>query len=747
MIADSHRPQPRQHMSTWLVVVVAAIALLLVAGVKPAGAGTYEVVACDGGPDNSWADYADPGMAAYQLCPNNPSDLISGIIARASVASGGVGYLRGAYQIFSAPPGASLVHMTFTVSPWRWEQHWTVGIVAFDADFNRGSLPWGCYAGQAGCGIVPGAFYRVPNPVPLFGHTQVRIEARCGNPSGCTLASTGHWPYTRASMSIANVRVLVQDYTQPGLAVTGGGLTSGRWLRGVQGVTFDAADNVGIRETRLRVDGHEVGARGKPCDYTLRGPCPQGGDAYAIDTATIKPDGPHNVTAEAVDTASNVAQANLTVLVDNSPPAQPEAVAVDGGQGWHSRNDFRLTWRNPADDGGAPVKGAVYEICPVSGGECQSGGRDTVDGFIDGIKVPDAGEYVARLWLRDEAGNEDPKTAGTPVRLRFDDQAPNVAFEKQDPADPTRISLQATDRGSGVGMGEIELRKQGARAWEPLGTHVQGGHLVARLDDENLADGTYELRGRASDRAGNERSTDRTVDGGKAEIVLPLRAKTYLRVGVVRHRRSKGNRARPQRPAKASARARVGFGQRVRISGLLTDASRAPITDAQVQITQAPRSEGGAYAPVGTVRTSGNGRFSYLAPAGASRSLGFRYPGTGSVRPATGEVKLLVPASTTLKVSQRFALNGETVTFNGRLRGQPLPASGKLVELQAYVRGRWRTFVTTRAAGRGLWRYDYRFDGTRGRQVYRFRARVPREASYPYEVGRSRAVKVTVVGL
>ena len=729
------------------LALTCAIALLLIGGAPPARAGTYEVIACDGGPDNSWADYADAGMAAYQLCPNNPSDLISGIIARASSGGGTVGYLRGAYQIFSAPAGASLVQMTFTVSPWRWEQHWSVAIVPYDANFNVDAV-WGCYAGQPGCGIVPGAFYRVPYPIGLGGHTQVRIESRCGNPSGCTLASTGHWPYTRASMAIANVHVLVQDYTQPGIAVTGGGLTSGRWLRGVHGVSFDAGDNVGIRETRVRVDGHEVGARGKPCDYTLRVPCPQGGDSYVIDTATTRPDGRHTVTVEAVDTAGNVGQASFPVVVDNSPPAQPTALAVDGGQSWHARNDFRLTWRAPAGDGGAPVAGAVYEICPTGGGDCRRVSQDGGDNQVAGITVPRPGEYVARLWLRDEAGNEDPKTAAAPVWLRFDDEAPDVGFEQQAAADPTLVALRAADRVSGVAAGEIETRRRGSQAWHPLKAHVRDGHVVARLDDERLPNGVYELRGRASDRAGNERSTDRMVDGAKADVVLPLRAKTHLRAGVVRNRRPKPGRVRPKRTGRRlSKHAVVRFGRRARIAGVLTDARGIPITDAQIQISQAHRSEGAPFRSVGTVRTSGSGRFSYLAPAGPSRSLWFRYPGTATVRPATRGVRLSVPASITIKASRHLALNGESVTFGGRLRGRPLPVGGKLVELQAHVRGRWRTFATTRADGIGKWRYDYRFDGTRGRQVYRFRARVPREGTYPYEVGRSRAVKVTVIGL
>jgi hypothetical protein len=110
-------------------------------------------------------------------------------------------------------------------------------------------------------------------------------------------------------------------------------------------------------------------------------------------------------------------------------------------------------------------------------------------------------------------------------------------------------------------------------------------------------------------------------------------------------------------------------------------------------------------------------------------------------------VTLLVPASTTFRAGQRFALNGEKVTFSGRLRGRPLQNSGKLVELQAHVRGRWRTFATARSNAEGKWRYDYRFDGTRGRRVYTFRARLPREGAYPYEVGHSRRLTITVVGL
>lgn len=712
-----------------------------------AKAGTYDVVACKGGPDNSWAHWADAGMAAYDSCPNNPSNMMSGLVTRASVGSGVIGPGQGAYQVFGAPAGASLAQMSFDAAPYRWEQHWTVGVVAFDSDFNVGLLPWGCYAGQPGCGIVPGSFFG-PLTIGLGGRSQVRIEARCGNTAGCTVASSGYPPYTRATMAIANVSVRVQDFSQPALSWAGGGLLGNGWLRGLQGVSFDASDNVGIRDTSLFVDGHAVGTRGKPCDYSLRIPCPQGGDGYAVDTSAVRPDGAHTLTARVVDTAGNASQASRTILVDNTPPAQPEALAVEGGEGWRSDNRFVVRWRNPAEAGGSPIEAAHYTLCEAGGGNCQQGEVELTGGGSITFRMPASGQYVTRVWLRDAAGNEDAKTSGPPVTLRFDDQAPELAFEPQDPSAPTRVSASAADRASGVARGEIELRKQGSSAWHALATTLQGEQLSAYLDDESLPDGAYELRAHVVDRAGNERSTQLRRDGQPMQVTMPVRVRTHFRAGIAKRSPQRGRRKAKRPPAvKLLARARVGFGERARVSGSLRQVGGGPVANAQVLVFQLLRQDGARFSQVATLRTSASGEFSYLALAGPSRTFRFRYAGTAAVRPATHDVELLVRASSTLRSSQRFALNGETVTFKGRLRGKPLPASGKLVELQAYARGRWRTFATTPAGSTGHWRYSYRFDGTRGRQIYRFRARIPQEGTYPYEVGVSRRVKITVVGL
>ena len=59
---------------------------------------------------------------------------------------------------------------------------------------------------------------------------------------------------------------------------------------------------------------------------------------------------------------------------------------------------------------------------------------------------------------------------------------------------------------------------------------------------------------------------------------------------------------------------------------------------------------------------------------------------------------------------------------------------------------RWQTFRTTRTDAAGRWAIRYRFKRTRGVQRFRFRARLPREAGYPFAAGASRSLTVRVRG-
>ena len=126
--------------------------------------------------------------------------------------------------------------------------------------------------------------------------------------------------------------------------------------------------------------------------------------------------------------------------------------------------------------------------------------------------------------------------------------------------------------------------------------------------------------------------------------------------------------------------------------------------------------------------------------------LRFRWQGTALIKPALAELRVWVPARTSIAPSRRSLRNGQSVAFAGRLVGRPVPDSGKLIDLQAFYRGRWRTFATPRTDAAGRWSFRYRFEATRGTVRYRFRARIRREAAYPYELGYSRIVAVTVRG-
>ncbi|HEX2070342.1 MAG TPA: hypothetical protein VHF90_01685 [Thermoleophilaceae bacterium] len=87
---------------------------------------------------------------------------------------------------------------------------------------------------------------------------------------------------------------------------------------------------------------------------------------------------------------------------------------------------------------------------------------------------------------------------------------------------------------------------------------------------------------------------------------------------------------------------------------------------------------------------------------------------------------------------------GRPVRFHGRV-GRPVPRAGKLVEVQAHFRGRWRTISVVRSRRGGRWRFAYRFRAATRRATYTLRARAPVEAGYPFSAGVSRPVRVTVL--
>jgi hypothetical protein len=324
-----------------------------------------------------------------------------------------------------------------------------------------------------------------------------------------------------------------------------------------------------------------------------------------------------------------------------------------------------------------------------------------------GAGVPD-GQRTLTVEATDTAGNVS--RVDRPVAV--DRNPPALAFLPT--AGHRRIALSVADPGSGATGGTIEVRRRRGQPFRALATTIRGGRLVARLASGSPARMT--IRASATDAVGH-----------RAELVgAPVR----LRAGF-------GSRLRDS--------VRRGLERGAVLRGRLTALGGRALAGRQITVTQTLRADGAAPEVAGTAVTGRRGRFRVRVPAGASRVLRVRSPGTGGLQAAQRTLRFRVPWSSTLRIAPERVAPGGRIRLSGRLRlrGAVLPRSGTRVELQAFDRGRWRVFATTVARGRrAAWRASYRF-GTRPGS-YRIRVRIPHDGSIPYERGYSRPRTVVV---
>jgi hypothetical protein len=715
-------------MRRWLPVVI----LLAVVGsrVDAARAGEYPVYACApayGDINQSWVVTATtPALPAYGCSHGAGFD--HGLVTRLSTRAGSVGLYTAATLTFRAPAGTSLTHMQY------------------DRDFCGASgfrsgvwTPASGYQDMAG----PSCSSRSTQDLPLFGGSEVNLTTQCSQSSCSTAASAAD---VHASMT--NVRVWVNDPTPPWVWLAGGTIQTSDWQAGVRTAVIGAWDATGVAQVDAYLDGVGFATRAASCDFTLVVPCHFPGDPLAGDTRVVS-DGRHVLRLTARDSGGNTNSSLTTVFVDNTPPGSPLDIRVLGSATWRTTNDFAVAWTNPPQPGTAPIGIVRWLLCPGTTtststvGCTQNGVRGQNISQVDHLQVPGVGEWQLRLWLGDTAENASPGTART-VWLYFDNVPPTLRIADVDPMDPQRVTVTASDDNSGIARGDIEIRRQGTDAWISLPVTLTATGLTAIVDDAALPDGVYDLRARAVDGAGNERTTTVRSSGAAAHLSLPLRIPTALNAGGVRVVRGRHGKRREVLVSKATA----AYGRRVAIRGRLTTAGGNPLTNTDVDVLERTALPDQPWVRVGIVRTGAAGGFTYTALRGPSRDVRFSYAGTALIRPQTADVGVRVRAKTSLDVSRRVVVNGDDVVFRGRVRGGPMPSTGKLLQLQAYSRGGWRTFATPRASARShKWRYSYRFTATRGTVRYRFRVVIPREGGFPFVRGASRSLKVLVHGL
>jgi hypothetical protein len=736
-------------MGIWL-----AVALLLLLATE-AHAGFYSVAQCGWyvGADADWWD--STGGAKFRAdaycVPPAGQDPFDGAHLKSfgREGQGTVSGTRFARWRWVAPPTTSIRQVR---GNWWHALHdgmeQRVGAATLDGGFSP-------FLAAATTDATPREFNQVFTP--SVAAIEDRLLCARADSKWCELDPSS-WSGLRA------LTITIDDGVPPGAWITGGDLTDGGWRRGSQFVSvagYDAGAGVQFGETLL--DGGRIGGDAYPCEQALidgewRGtrmqPCLTNvSSTLTVDTRRFS-DGAHSLDHCTADFAGNVACApRRPVLIDNNPPASPRGLGVVGGTAWRRIDDFDLTWTDPGQGPASPIAGAYWRIAGPAGYD--SGVHLAAGGGIAALadrSVPAPGVYSLRLWLRDEAGNDDPSTA-VDVPLRFDDVPPGLAFAV-DPATEAAEQIRAnvTDAHSGPAAGTISYRRLNANEWTELSTKSQAesaerATLIARLPE--LAPGTYVFRVDAADGAGNAASTTLRADGTEMAIrktpppiapkqVVPPRSKTRL------FARLRGGHGRGDALT-------VPFAASSVLSGRLVRADGAGIAGRELRIVSRPSR--GALAPTATatVLTGERGGFELRLDPGPSRRVGVAFAGDGGLEPALrSALALRVRAAVSLRAKPLSLRTGEAVRLSGRVRcrGAALPRRGKLVAIEYLeaATGRWRPVLVIRSDHGGRFRARYRFRYVSGVASIRLRATALAEERWPYAPGSSRPVTVRVRG-
>jgi hypothetical protein len=389
-------------------------------------------------------------------------------------------------------------------------------------------------------------------------------------------------------------------------------------------------------------------------------------------------------------------------------------LAVGGGlwaDGWRRPGDA-LTYDASDSAGIKAVRAQVGGVAATAAGACDYHRAAPCTGTMTGnLALPAAppdGPQPATVTAVDAAGNETTTTR----TVHIDGNAPSVDLR---PPRGRKLIVSARDYASGFAAGQIAVRNNTAEPFRPLATTYRRGKLRARLDRGNprKVDVVVTVR----DNAGNE------ISGAPARFRITSVTSQRLRAKV-----------------RKGGRVRVKFGRPVTIRGQLVLSGRRPVAGVPITVVTRPRVRGAGSAVEATGTVGANGRFVIKLPKGPARDASITYPGGSGFIPAERRLRLMVPASSTIRAS-RLRLNGAgLVRFRGRVRGGV--GANLVVVLQGKEGGRWRTFADTRTGKGGRWRASYRFSGLPG--AYPVRARIRRQGSLPYETGASKRVTVHV---
>ncbi len=334
------------------------------------------------------------------------------------------------------------------------------------------------------------------------------------------------------------------------------------------------------------------------------------------------------------------------------------------------------------------------------------------------------------------------------------------------------LTFAATDSGSGVYEAIIEV--DGHVVESPI-LNENGGHCrnVGQTTDElpaflytqpcpqslsadvslnttSLSNGSHHLVVNVIDAAGNSAVVlDRTItvaNSGGAGYTGPIGPGSPLALRGATNGTNASDQAKLSahwvRTSKAALTSR--YGERQRITGLLTTSTGQPISSASLDVSEVPADQGAKAVPLARTSTGPTGAWTLTLPANnPSSTISFAYRShvNDTIPVATTALKLSVHAGLTLHISPHTTSVGRKIHFSGTLHGTPIPPGGKQLELEASSGGEWIQFNTIGTDAKGHYHASYRFKFP-GPVTYHFRVVSPHEADFPFLSGTSNNVAV-----
>ncbi len=407
------------HRSAWtLSSLLVLLAVLLIP--QSAAASTYRVHECSaqqGSVSDAVIEGETTGYTANNTCAYAPNNYLQ------IGTSGPVGAGQSKAWTFTAPNGTRINRATGNYLVQGQADHGGHQSYFFYRAVNQGSDQ---ILGHQGAGNVHSLFDTDfwPNAGAI---TRVGIGVECK--SGATCPSRNAI-YSR----ISDLAFDMEDTAAPAAPVVSGPALGG-WINGSRQLNFSVHDTgAGVSAGNTAVNGTFVDLDAF-CSPALDGsgaakqmqPCPSNGSSSTmLDTSTSAfVEGDNIVTVCVYEYGEASIQRGCTdetVKVDTIAPSSPQGLSIVGGEDWRRDNRFDLSWANPAQPN-APIVGASIRITGPGGYDATTYHPGADRTAVNDIQVPARGEYSARVYLRDAAGNEAAVNSSS-APLRFDDTVP-----------------------------------------------------------------------------------------------------------------------------------------------------------------------------------------------------------------------------------------------------------------------------------------------------------------------------------